>query len=198
MQNQTNPKPSGAMMAKLVLVVAVIVSLGAALGVAGYLAKNKPVKIQQPQVSPAAKPAKSVESETADWKTYRNEEYGFEVKYPNQENYTIEDYPKDTIIFGDANIQAKHIIISQPHPGNRIHVYITADKNIIDFLQQDGAFEEKTINNNKFYEFYATGMGNGYGYMTQKDSNYYIFESVWGPENEDFETIVKTFKFTNN
>ncbi len=51
MQNQTNPKPFGASMAKLFLVVAIIISLGAVLGVIGYLAKNKPVKIQQPQVS---------------------------------------------------------------------------------------------------------------------------------------------------
>ncbi len=89
MQNQTKPKPLGAPMAKLFLAIAIIVSLGAMLGVTGYLAKNKAVKIQQPQVSPAAEPAKSVEDETADWKTYRNEEHGFEFKYPL--NYKINE-----------------------------------------------------------------------------------------------------------
>ncbi|MFZ2970752.1 MAG: hypothetical protein WA063_06400 [Minisyncoccia bacterium] len=82
MQNQTNPKPLGAPMAKMILVVAIIISLGAVLGVIGYAVKNKAIKIQQPQVSPAAETAKSVEDETADWKTYKNEEYGFEIKYP--------------------------------------------------------------------------------------------------------------------
>ncbi|MBU4338869.1 hypothetical protein KKB43_02305 [Patescibacteria group bacterium] len=150
MQNQTNPKPLGAPMAKMILAVAIIVSLGAALGVAGWVAKNKAVKIQQPQVSPVTsqiinsftgtlipggvecplfqtdngtiyslqgsgkitegfkdgdivsikgklversycmqgkKTIKLLEinyanDETTDWKTYRNEEYGFEVKYP--------------------------------------------------------------------------------------------------------------------
>ncbi|MBU4142120.1 hypothetical protein KKE99_04600, partial [Patescibacteria group bacterium] len=82
MYPEQKPKPSGAPMAKMILAVAMIVSLGAALGVAGWVAKNKTVKISQPQVSPATEPAKSVEYKTADWQTYRNEEYGFEVKYP--------------------------------------------------------------------------------------------------------------------
>ncbi len=69
-------------MPKLIMIVSLIVCAGAMIGVLGYLTKNKQVKIQQPQVSPATEPTKSVENETADWKTYRNEEYGFEVKYP--------------------------------------------------------------------------------------------------------------------
>ncbi len=51
MQNQTNPKPLGESMAKMILVAAMIVSLGVLFGAIGYLAKNKPVKIQQPEVS---------------------------------------------------------------------------------------------------------------------------------------------------
>jgi len=82
MQNQTNPKPSGALMAKLVLILCVIISLGLALGVAGYWAKNKPVKNSEPPVSPAAEPSAPAKDQTANWKTYKNEEYGFEVKYP--------------------------------------------------------------------------------------------------------------------
>lgn len=48
MQKQTNPEPLGLSIAKLVLVVAVIVTFGALLGVVGYLTKkSKP--IQPPQ-----------------------------------------------------------------------------------------------------------------------------------------------------
>lgn len=79
-----------------------IISLGALFGAVGYLAKNKPVKIQQPQASPAAEPAKSVEDETADWKTYRNEEYGFEFKYPKTfnlgTNLILYDWTKEIVI----------------------------------------------------------------------------------------------------
>ena len=48
MQKQTNPKPSGAPMAKMILVVAIIVTLGTVLGVAGYLAKR-------PKIAPPIK-----------------------------------------------------------------------------------------------------------------------------------------------
>ncbi len=68
--------------AKIFLIICVIFLVGTLLGVAGYLAKNKPVKIQQPQIPPVTETVKSVEDETANWKTYRNEEYGFEFKYP--------------------------------------------------------------------------------------------------------------------
>ncbi|MBU4338391.1 hypothetical protein KKB43_04480 [Patescibacteria group bacterium] len=104
MQNQTNPKPLGAPMAKLVLVAAIIVSLGAVAGVAGYLAKNKAVKISQPQVLPAAEQeaANQIIDETADWQTYRNEEYGLEVKYPEDfecRDYSYEESETNPLIF---------------------------------------------------------------------------------------------------
>lgn len=101
MQKQTKPKPLGAPIAKLVLAVAMIVFLGALFGAAGYLAVNKPAKIQQPQVSPAAEPIKSVEGETADWKTYRNEKYGFEIKYP--EDWTVNNTGSHMISLDNYN-----------------------------------------------------------------------------------------------
>ncbi len=94
-------------MAKMILVVAMIVSLGALFGAIGYLAKNKPVKIQQPQVSPAAEPetANQIIDETADWKTYKNEEYGFEVKYPADK---ISIYQEGDWIFLNHSIVFDH------------------------------------------------------------------------------------------
>ncbi len=69
-------------MSSLIMSVTLIVCIGAMLGVAAYFMMNKTVKFSQPQVSPVTEPAKSVVDETADWQTYRNEEYGFEFKYP--------------------------------------------------------------------------------------------------------------------
>lgn len=68
MENQTKPKPLGLSMAKLVLVVAVIVSLGAVLGVAGYyLTKQKPI------ISPTPKTISAIEI-SADKKSILNAE----------------------------------------------------------------------------------------------------------------------------
>jgi hypothetical protein len=59
MPNQTNPKPLGASMAKLVLVVAMTVCLGAVLGILGYaLTKQKPVAQNPPIVQKADETAK--------------------------------------------------------------------------------------------------------------------------------------------
>lgn len=54
--------------------VGIIIILIVILGVGGILVWQLP-KLPKEEVVPQ-------EDETADWKTYRNEEYGFEIKYP--------------------------------------------------------------------------------------------------------------------
>jgi len=50
--------------------------------------------------------------ETANWKIYRNDEYGFEVKYPGDDDYVVEDYGIDEIRFGNEIISIKHVVIT--------------------------------------------------------------------------------------
>ncbi len=54
MQNQTKPQPSEASMAKVILVIAIIASLGMVLGVAGYLAMNKQTGVIVPEIKKEA------------------------------------------------------------------------------------------------------------------------------------------------
>ncbi len=67
---------------KLILATVIFVSFITVLGLTVCLMKNKKVVNREPQISASPKPTVSVKDETKDWQTYRNEEYGFEVKYP--------------------------------------------------------------------------------------------------------------------
>lgn len=61
----------------------VIVSIGVSIAIGGYLLganKTKPQPVAQTSVTPSTSPTPDP---TANWKTYINESYGFEIKYPN-------------------------------------------------------------------------------------------------------------------
>jgi len=64
----------------IVLILAVIVG-GGILSYLRYLNKEISSLSKFPEIKKPEKP--KIEEETANWKTYRNEEYGFEIKYPN-------------------------------------------------------------------------------------------------------------------
>jgi hypothetical protein len=54
---------------------------------------------------------------------------------------------------------------------------------------------KKVINGITYDVFYRDGIGDGYGYIREINSEVYIFESIWGPENDVFESIMKTVKY---
>ncbi len=99
-------------MAKLVLVVAIIVFLGAVLGVAGYLARNKPAKSLQPTQTSVLMPTLSpvaVELNELTVESLINEKYDTEIgkiifkegKYKDDPFYA--EIISNGIAFGDLN-----------------------------------------------------------------------------------------------
>jgi len=74
------------------LLISVVILIMAGLGYAGWKFKGKkemesePILITLPTLEETDKPIEEKpeisEIDTSDWETYRNEEYGFEVKYP--------------------------------------------------------------------------------------------------------------------
>lgn len=71
---------------KLILAAVIFVSFMTVLGLTACLIKNKKVANSQPQISASPEPTVSVKDENEDWQIYRNEEYGFEFKYPKEWN----------------------------------------------------------------------------------------------------------------
>jgi len=71
-------------MLKLILVVSLIVGIGAMFGMMGYsltMPKSE-VAVNNEIEEEDIEDEEIIQDETADWKTYWNEEYGFEMKYP--------------------------------------------------------------------------------------------------------------------
>lgn len=89
---------------KLILVSVIFISFLIVLGLMAYLAKNKQAVNPQPQilVSPEPTFAPIVKDEIVDWQTYRNEEYGFEFKYPGtfnlDVNLILRDWTRESVV----------------------------------------------------------------------------------------------------
>lgn len=137
---------------------------------------NEPV--EQPEVESPTETNESTD-EIANWKTYSST--GVTISYPNDGTYTIDEKGIDPSLDG--------FTISQEHPGNRIHIYKSDSSALSDEA------ETKVINGKTYKVFHREGMGSGYGYVMERNGQFYTFKSVWGPENEVFELMMTTVEF---
>lgn len=109
---------------KLIMTVVLIVLVGALFGATGYFLGSENIKKQMPgvyynesqneQISEDSnneeKPI-DLADEMADWQTYKNEEYGFEIKYPEEWIFEISSEN-----VGKKIVFSSGIIINVPDP----------------------------------------------------------------------------------
>lgn len=98
MSNILSKKQSGFALPIAILIAVVLIVAG---GVGYYFYKTsqeeKEIKIPEVKV-----PEEVIKDETADWKTYRSEEYGFELKYPKEWREPVETkrpYPAEGVLY---------------------------------------------------------------------------------------------------
>jgi len=185
----------------IILILAVIVG-GGILGYSRYFKKEISSLSKFPEIK---KPEKSkIEEETADWVTYKNEEYGFEFKYPKE--FAENKFCMARETEGGIEVGRFIYISIEDSKGLNLSEYIDS------VFPKEFNIESKeniTVGGEEavkiIYSFSGPG-AYGEAVFLLKDKKAYLFEFAYGnnpcvahklgiDEFDAFEYIISTFKF---
>jgi hypothetical protein len=157
-----------------------------------------PEVVSSSSLSSSSESAQISSAQSAQWEVYKDATLDIHFEYPS-DKYSVTALPGgNTLFFGDKTIAIDagiHIADDVPE-GESVQIYRTKDSLILEYLQQDKPFTaKKTVNGVDYLQFEFVGMGDMYGYVTQKNGEYYVFASMWGPDNPVSERMLQSLEF---
>ncbi|MBP9760081.1 MAG: hypothetical protein KBD24_01800 [Candidatus Pacebacteria bacterium] len=133
--------------------------------------------------------------DVVNWKTHSG--IGVTIKYPDDGTYIVNE--KGLSIVDEKGVLSHFdgfTIGQNKHPGFGMSVHKTNDSSVVSSdAGRDVEDKEKVINGNSYKVFFRDGMGYPYGYIIERNGQFYVFECAWGPENEIFELVMATVRF---
>ena len=147
-------------------------------------------------------------NETVDWKTYKSEQYGFEIKYPNNFSVSISNCYED-VMSGQKLRDEKAVRIEDKNSG----IYILICNFGIDYKKINNNSDIKTVkidnHNTLVNSFIMRGGGRAYYYIERGNNLSTFIDSFWQypegkggddnslkPKEALVNQMLSTFKFT--
>ncbi|MGB8815762.1 MAG: hypothetical protein WCC74_00785 [Minisyncoccia bacterium] len=177
------------------------------IGSAGYSwcgAKNKCLRVWEEKCE--ATSIATTTDEFANWKTYTNTQYGFEIRYPYSYEFTINKASIPNLYLEiHPSLASKEFGINLLITVGKLEQNISLDKYVDNFLSKNCSVlsrEYRDVNNIrwveiKWKEIYPVGpdyiLGDDF---TIKNGNIYQLDYNV-QDHKDLEKILGTFKFTN-
>lgn len=171
---------------------------------------NNPTNSPTPSPSASPTPSNIVSNVPSDWKTYKNQSFGFELKYPNEWQYKPVD--SEIICFGKTiTIVKQNIEGGRPTRCDGDHVLIWAQSGSMTDLEATIADRQKLKPNVEIRRFTIDGVNAATIYETNGAETFFSsldgkisYTITLGIENNQnislwrtyYESMLSSFKFT--